>query len=265
MGSFLTIAEGNPNFATPVSLTFEGDRVVHKQNAGKIVRTVYQHYPEWLDYCRKTSPESMQKLQEMKNKPRVLYPAKMYTQLEFEELQDAFQQGDSAYQKHPNGLESVYYPGQNEIWIFGVDAKNSAHISSALDIAEARIGGTFSKSETIKSVYIKNLNADSNDPQDNMQLYKDVFEAVKATAQEVIGHGGQICCRTISHPLNPKLRVEHLQQAYEEAGAQGFRTGQLCNEQGRGVSMISADNPRQDGKVRTASVFVHLNEGFFTV
>lgn len=116
----------------------------------------------------------------------------------------------------------------NEVWIFGVDARNYQQIVDSI-----KIGARYYQvpaSEIMRDVYVKNLNAERENEMElealiraNMRLYQATTVAIKRAA-EVLGIRKEINFYIFSAGKNQKIPKENLRSSLENSGAKKFQS-----------------------------------------
>lgn len=115
-----------------------------------------------------------------------------------------------------------------EVWVFRIDATNSADIIIAIQIAKKYYGV---KAEVfLADIYIKNLNTENENEMSikarvsaNKSLYRKTCEAI-TTAAKVFAYRGELKLHVFSNSNNPKIRQTDLHDALLNGGAKNITT-----------------------------------------
>lgn len=112
---------------------------------------------------------------------------------------------------------------ENEVWVFGIDSTKPDDIVASVQIASKWFD--LPASDFLKDIYVKNLNAESEDVMSakalidaNKKLYKGVSEAIKIAAAK-LAIRGEVNLWVISSNLNYKIPKSDLHSSLRDGGA----------------------------------------------
>jgi hypothetical protein len=182
----LTIAEGDVQYKTDVSLAFGGSRIEKRF----VLRTSLDSLSVWKAKYVTTNMSP--------------FDAKLKTIVKEAAIID------------------------KEVWVFGIDSTKPTDIVAAIEIAKRwyKVGAD----KLISDVYVKNLNAEQENPMGeqalvnaNKELYSGVCAALVEAAR-LLGVKDTLNLWVISANVNPKIPAADLHDALRQGGAKSVET-----------------------------------------